>query len=189
MKIYIIRHELRDLNDPTFSSELLERGHHNARTIVKDKLNTLNITHIYSSPFLRTLQTVFPYSKENNKKINVEYGIAETIDEPLFKQKPNITLSSIQEKIYNINKNYSSIWNKNTLKYKEKTHQIKYRVKMFLNMLTSKHENTHDNILIATHMSIVNILLSLISGKNIDVELHYPMGQISTVENNNIRIV
>ena len=60
---------------------------------------------------------------------------------------------------------------------------------MFLNMLTSKHENTHDNILIATHMSIVNILLSLISGKNIDIELHYPMGQISTVENNNIRIL
>ncbi len=189
MKIYIIRHELRDLNDPTFSSELLERGHHNAQTIVKDKLNTLNITDIYSSPFLRTLQTVFPYAKENNKKINIEYAIAETIDEPLFKQKPNITLTSAQEKIYNVNKNYSSIWNKNTLKYKEKISQIKYRTKMFLNMLMSKHENTQDNILIVTHMGIVNILLSLISGNDIDIEQHYPMGQISTVENNNITIL
>ena len=60
---------------------------------------------------------------------------------------------------------------------------------MFLNMLMSKHENTQDNILIVTHMGIVNILLSLISGKNVDIEQHYPMGQISTVENSNIIIL
>ena len=58
MKIYLIRHEDRTM-DLTFFSPLTKIGLENSvkliTTFEKEKINT-----IYSSPYIRTLQTIYP---------------------------------------------------------------------------------------------------------------------------------
>ena len=85
MKLYFLRHELRPLYDSTFLTELFDIGKENSKTKLKDLLNTLNINKIYSSPFIRVLQTVDPFAKENNLQLYCDYSLAETITEKLFR--------------------------------------------------------------------------------------------------------
>ena len=58
MKIYLLRHEDRTM-DLTFFSPLTKNGLENSNELVKylerEKINT-----IYSSPYIRTLQTIYP---------------------------------------------------------------------------------------------------------------------------------
>jgi len=60
--IYLIRHEER-YDNGLIDCSLTDRGLYNAQNIVNDKLVKQNIEHfnIYCSPFLRTMQTIFPY--------------------------------------------------------------------------------------------------------------------------------
>ena len=71
MKIYILRHEMRPLHDPRFMTELTEHGKHKAMFSLKNTLKNISFTHIYSSPFLRVLQTIAPYA-ENNHYVNIQ---------------------------------------------------------------------------------------------------------------------
>ena len=62
MKIYILRHEERTI-DASFFSPLTKQGILNSINLIP-LLENLNITTIISSPFIRTLQTIKPYSKK-----------------------------------------------------------------------------------------------------------------------------
>ena len=53
MKIYVLRHEIRDLKDPTFYSPLLSNGVKNSENL-KNILNKHNINLIFSSPFKKS---------------------------------------------------------------------------------------------------------------------------------------
>ena len=75
MIIYLLRHEDRT-QDCTFFSPLTKKGLENS-IILKDKLKELDINVIYSSPFIRTLQTIYPYSISSGNKINIDYSLAE----------------------------------------------------------------------------------------------------------------
>ena len=72
MKILFLRHEIRNLRDPTFYSPLLKKGLNNAVQLVSI-LKRHKIDLIFSSPFKRVLQTIEPYcnlyNKNNSKKI------------------------------------------------------------------------------------------------------------------------
>tara|TARA_Y100000996_G_scaffold409668_1_gene390722 strand:+ start:951 stop:1523 length:573 start_codon:yes stop_codon:yes gene_type:complete len=186
MKLYILRHELRPMEDDSFYVELLPEGVKNADTSLKELLNSLELDHIYSSPFIRTLQTVRPYSVENKMKIKTDYGIAEAIQCTSFKDDLNITLSNKEKKYYNVEHLYTSVWNKSSLKYRESHSQIKYRIKVFINYLQRTYENTDKNILIVTHMGIVNYILSTLSSENRKHDDHYDMGKLCTVEDGEI---
>jgi len=71
MRIYILRHEDRT-QDATMFSPLTEEGLENSIKLIND-LEDLDIDKIYSSPFIRTLQTVYPYA--NKKDINININI------------------------------------------------------------------------------------------------------------------
>lgn len=60
MPLYIIRHEIRDMNDPSFFSPLTIEGKQNSTALV-EKFDSLEIEHVFSSPFLHCIQTVLPY--------------------------------------------------------------------------------------------------------------------------------
>ena len=75
MKIYIIRHEDRT-QDATMFSPLTLDGLDNSKKLIEEIYN-LKINKLYSSPFIRTLQTVYPFSKKYNIKINLDYALAE----------------------------------------------------------------------------------------------------------------
>ena len=90
MKIYILRHEDRT-QDATMFSPLTKEGLKKSIDL-SDILKDLNIDLIYSSPFIRTLQTVQPYAKSRNKKINLEYGLEE-IQHPSLIPENSYTVS------------------------------------------------------------------------------------------------
>ena len=83
--IYIVRHELR-YDDPTFFTSLTNEGQKNAEKL-SEKFNNIDFDIIYSSPFLRTIQTVLPYCKNYDKKINIEYGLYECTNDYRFNEK------------------------------------------------------------------------------------------------------
>ena len=66
MKLYILRHEERTI-DATFFAPLTEKGLHNSKILVSN-LDNLGITKIYCSPFIRTMQTIYPFSIKHKKK-------------------------------------------------------------------------------------------------------------------------
>ena len=68
MLLYLLRHEERP-DDPSFLTELTENGKQRANTSLKQKLDFTDFTTIYSSSFIRVLQTIQPYLKLTNKKV------------------------------------------------------------------------------------------------------------------------
>ena len=102
MKIILLRHEERD-NDISFNSNLNENGI--IRTIKLSKeLNKLdklyNIKYIFTSPFIRVLQTIYPYSEEYNKKIFVKIENEST-------KSVILPLKDLYEEDINFSNNYS----------------------------------------------------------------------------------
>ena len=85
MKIYVIRHEDRTM-DLTFFSPLTKNGLENSvkliTTLEKERIDT-----IYSSPYIRTLQTVYPYSKKYGIKPKLEYSVVELYQEDNIPKK------------------------------------------------------------------------------------------------------
>ena len=67
MKIFILRHEDRTM-DATFFSPLTLKGLENSVELIDD-LDNNEIDLIYSSPYIRTLQTIYPYSKKKKLKL------------------------------------------------------------------------------------------------------------------------
>ena len=80
MKLYILRHEDRT-QDCSFFSPLTLVGLNNSKKLA-EHLKKENINLIFSSPFIRTLQTVQPYVKETKISINLEYSLSEYIMKP-----------------------------------------------------------------------------------------------------------
>ena len=70
MKIYIVRHEKR-YESPTFFTSLTNEGKNDAEKLA-EQLNDIEFDYIYSSPFLRTIQTVYPYCKKHNKPDTIQ---------------------------------------------------------------------------------------------------------------------
>ena len=180
MKIFFLRHEERPLIDPTFYTELTDNGKTRASTVLKDKLLKQKFTHIYCSPFIRTLQTINPYVKEIDAKVNIENGFMEALQHYLFKFKTNLILPDNCHDKYNINLKYKSIYNINNCKFHESNDNIKERVTSTLKTIMKRHENTRDKILICTHKCICNIGLEYLLDINRDKEDFYPMGTLST---------
>lgn len=186
MKFYFLRHELRPLHDSTFLTELFDIGKKNSATKLKDILNTLNIDKIYSSPFIRVLQTVRPFAKENNLQTFCDYSLAETVNEKTFIQKPDMTLTDEHIKEFDINLDHMSLFDKSLLVYPENDKQIYERVNNFCNYLEYTYGSSSMNILVAGHMDIVNICLSYFSKQDINRHAYYAMGKISCVKNRKI---
>ena len=173
MQLYVIRHEKRD-KSPAYFTHLTEEGLFKSLNIIPYELKKYNIDIIYSSPYLRCLETIEPFSKQNNKLINIELGLCES--------DLQINIKDIQDtiKYFNYNSNYVSIVSENDINYGSKNvYSMVYRVKKMLNNIIEQHKNTNNNIILVTHMSIVNILFHLINKTpNFDMEEYRPMGYI-----------
>ncbi len=174
MKLILLRHEERDLSDPRFFTPLTTNGKENALSLVL-KLNQLenqniHIDYIFSSPFLRTLQTIYPYAKSHNLKVNTEYGLYEYIHNPIFELKLDDWYHTIDEfynkdfnYIYNIiNTHYKSIVKKEDFHILENHKSLENRIIKFFNYLLTNYRDK--TILIVSHMGTINSI------KNIYIE-------------------
>jgi 2,3-bisphosphoglycerate-dependent phosphoglycerate mutase len=188
MKIYILRHEERG-NETNILTPLNCRGIENSEKLV-DILEKENIDLIFSSPFVRTLQTIFPYSNKKNIKVNVDYSLSEYHSRRLIsRENYGVNLPENMLKIYNYNPNYKSIIGPKDIYYPETNFDCLSRVKSFLRYIIKNYKNTDKNILIVTHMHICLDILNVVNSKieskigNIDL-LFYERGKLTKIFDN-----
>ena len=160
MKIYILRHEDKTM-DTSFFSPLTQKGIKNSIELI-DVLQEAEIDVIFSSPFIRTLQTVYPFCKKSKIKVNIDYGLSEIQNEnTILKNAYTIQLPEYLQKKY-LCSNYKSLKLPNDYNYPEKIEDVDKRVKHFLHYIISNYSNyKNKNILIVSHMVVCNVI-----GKN-----------------------
>jgi len=157
MKLYLLRHEKRAIDNPSFYSPLLEKGLIDADKL-KYILNDLNINIIFSSPFKRVLQTVRPYCDINKINVNIEYSLYEQIyhheSHRVKFDKNNFRKDICQSdpEYYLKNNEYISYLSLDKIEYTQNTTQ---RSNNFLRYIINKYKNTDINILFATHGGII----------------------------------
>lgn len=185
MKIYILRHEERG-NETNIMTPLNYTGVINSELLI-NTLENEKIDLIFSSPFVRTLQTIYPYSISSNIKINVDYSLCEYHSRRLInksdygKYLPNNIL-----KLFNYNPDYKSLIKPEDIFYPESNFDCLSRVKSFLRYIIKSYKNTDKNILIVTHMHICLDILNIINPKignkiNTISLLFYNRGKITKI--------
>ena len=163
--LYTLRHEKRDQTKPLFDSPLLPEGHIKAQNILLEKLKYYNIDVIYTSPFLRCIDTVMPYAKECDIPVHIDYNLYEWLTHPDFKDKEIGKLEFVEK--------YESISNENIeIRYPEKSISRQSRVNSFMQMLDSKYQDTNANVLVCSHMDIVHDIIQI-------KEKHWPRGYLA----------
>jgi broad specificity phosphatase PhoE len=185
MPVLLLRHEERNIIDTTFKVNLTKKGKERSETTLKDKLLELEIDEIYSSPFIRCLQTIQPFTLDSNIKINVDYSLQELFINPLFICKSYAKLNVNEQKIYNINYDYKSLIPPNTLKFLELPISKSFvsRVTCFYKTIIEPNLNSSKNILVCTHKAVINYLISLLKNEqNIFCNNTYGVGEILKLE-------
>ena len=184
MRIYILRHEDRTM-DGTFFSPLTQDGLDNSIKLI-EILTKCKIDTIYSSPFIRTLQTVLPYSKSRNLKINLEHSLSEIQHPHLIPVKSfQINLPLYIAEQFNYNPLYTSCLNPSNHVYPENEKNVSARVKRFISQVIKEMMDKDVNILIVTHQIVCNCLLKTatkkIPGITIDNSYNYPKGGLTKI--------
>jgi broad specificity phosphatase PhoE len=182
MKIYILRHEDRTM-DGTFFSPLTKDGLDNSIRLI-EIINKCNIDQIYSSPFIRTLQTVLPFAKHKNIKINLEHSLSEIQHPHIIPVKSyQITLPQYIAEQFNYNPNYSSYLDPTQHIYPENEKNVCDRIKKFIAKLIKENIDSNSNILLVTHQIVCNCLLKIATKKHKDIQYdlayNYPKGGLT----------
>lgn len=200
MKIYILRHEDRTM-DLTFFSPLTKGGLDKSLKL-SSELHKLNINSIYSSPYIRTLQTVYPYSKKTNIPIKLDYSLTELYQKDNIPKKSySVMLPEYIAESFNYDKNYKSSVTPSELEFPEKISDFKKRVKNFLNNMIINNYKSEKNIILVTHQGVIDVINKIISKSknkptNSDVKLdanstiredefYYPKGALTKIFENN----
>lgn len=183
MKILLLRHEKRGI-DLSFFSELTKNGLLDAENKVKNELLNHNIDYIFSSPFTRTLQTIYPYCTNVNKKVNIEYGLYEYMHNPIFLIGNWLyyTNDLKYDNLKNIiNKKYKSKVKENSIVVLENEETLSNRITIFFNYLKKNKKYKNKTILIVSHMAIINKIKDLYLKKTSLNDL-FEMGNIEILE-------
>ncbi len=178
MKIYILRHEERT-KDASFFSPLTKQGHKNANNLV-NTLEKLNINKIYCSPYIRTLQTIHPYSNKFNIPINIDYGLVEILHESIIPPKSyDVELPDYMADYFNVNKSYYPLIAASDLEYPEDSEKLLKRTKKIFKHIIDTNKHTNYNILVVTHQGLCKNIINI---KNkID---KYNTGELSLIFDN-----
>lgn len=179
MKIYLLRHEKR-FDNRNFNTDLTSEGMKNADNLVT-LLEGLDLDHIFVSPYKRVIQTIEPYLKKTNKKVNPEYGIYES----LHLDDSNVNIRDINDDLYGyeyMNKDYKQYVSKKYLNHGESYLDIKNRSGKLIKNLISDNNFINNNILLVCHLSVINAILDRDECSDFDMGklvLFYDNGDIS----------
>ena len=181
MRIILLRHESR-YEDPTLLTELTPEGKNRSIKLV-ESLSKYPIDSIYSSPFIRTLQTIDPFSRHINKMIKVENGLYEYMVEGVFKPNNYYKLddkiySTIIQDDFNIDGEYSSLVCAPGQEFETEVDLVT-RVDKMLNKLVGKKRDK--TILLVSHMSTINAIIRRYVPDH-DLDYPYPIGGIHVLE-------
>ena len=189
MKLYVLRHEDRTM-DLTFFSPLTKNGLDNSieliKYLVKEKINI-----VYSSPYIRTLQTIYPYCKKYNIKQNLDYSLTELYqEENIPKKSYQITLPEYIAESFNFNNEYVSSILPLDVNFPENVKDFNKRIKNLLKNIIKDNYKSNNLILLVTHQGVIDLILHTILKKNNNVknnlgELKYPKGGLTKIFDNN----
>ena len=131
MKIIILRHCDR-YEPPLFSTNLTPQGFKQAQTLI-NKLKNLKIDIVFCSPFIRTVDTIFPYINKNNILLNLENSLMEYLDLDIHtKESIQYDFNTYKQNIQlKINKNYTSFLPLENVNIHEIEEQLYTRTKKF----------------------------------------------------------
>lgn len=175
MKLYILRHEER-FESPEFYTELTENGINNS-ILLKDILEKERIDSIYSSPFIRVLQTLRPYCDYKNIKINIDYSLYETMYDTRYFKKTEYPIDLVDNMLsYLKNTEYISSIPITNIKCPESKNNVEMRITQFVTKLIEEYQNTDNNILIASHAATLKPLVNIVR--------EYPLGGLTKIYEN-----
>lgn len=87
---------------------LTETGKRQARALA-EKLSDSGLTHIFSSPFYRTVQTANEVAEATGVKIKIEYGICEYLNPDWFPSEPRLkSVLELQKEFPSVDPTYTS---------------------------------------------------------------------------------
>ena len=177
MKLYILRHEDR-YEDCSFFTPLTKKGLSNANNLVKI-LDSCSIDLIFTSPFIRTLQTIYPYAKKKNILVNIDYSLSEIHRKDIIPKKAvGLQISDELAKDLNFNINYKSQINSNEIIYPEEFCNVFNRMRKFLKYILITYASTNYNIILVTHQSLCNSALKINKDiNNENIIKNYPTGK------------
>merc|ERR1712216_394405 len=167
LRIYVIRHEKRPVDDPTFDVSLTDEGLAAAEEDVVDELNEIGVNMVYSSPYRRVLQTVQPYVDQMHVGCQtcVEWCLSE---HPEPNAVPPTEIPDEYYELFDIEETYVPFMTP------EKAHASNFDIEAVQDRLAGFVEllsKTHDKgevVLLATHQTTAHALLSMASGIPID---------------------
>ena len=192
-RIFVLRHEQRSSQDATFHSPLLAVGQQRAAEQVVETLRSLSVTHLYTSPFLRCLQTIAPFCRTTGDtaacttmanvgrcppsrlRLRREFALYERIT--LETGRPNSFRHDVRSgDPYHdlLDPTYVSHWPLENLQWSESEDDVRARATSFLQFCT-QHHAAHDVVVLVTHRSVVNALLGR------EPEEPFPMGQLEEI--------
>ena len=182
MKIILLRHEEREDN-VGFYSNLNEHGMLKSIELIKTihKLDKkYKITDIYSSVFIRTLQTIYPYAQHYKKKINIEHGLYEYLHNPYFLLSSKYGINDINDIDLKtiVDTTYKSSVNIDDLPILENEQCLSKRICMFFDSLDEKYNKKHKNIclLLVSHKGVINKIKDIYFKKT-NMNDDFPMGR------------
>lgn len=180
MKIILLRHEDRE-DYPGFYSNLTEKGFNNSIKLIK-KLNKLDIDIIYSSPYLRTLQTIYPFAVYSKKKVNVEFALSEYRHNPYFIIENQVyDLSDIEDEnlLSIVNKRYNSVFKIEDFNYilLEFEYNLEERIKIFMDKLINNKKYKSKTILLVSHKGVINMIKKIYFKKNHNMNSDFSKGK------------
>jgi broad specificity phosphatase PhoE len=184
MKLFVLRHEKRGDN-PLPLSPLTSDGFIDSLQLIR-KINQINPDIIYCSPFLRTIETIYPYCRFHNKTVNIENSLYEFVHAKEFNRSNYIhRISDLNKNAYQelmtkcINHNYKSLLNVYDINLPEVEENLFHRVNKFMFSLESDKTLQNKKILFVTHMSTVNAVKSYFTPTYL--ETPFQMGYIEQV--------
>ena len=182
MKLYILRHEDRT-QDCSFFSPLTLLGLENSNKLVP-YLKKEHINIIFSSPFIRTLQTVYPYLKETGAHVNIEYSLSELHHSDIIaKKSAGIYIPEYIAEAFNYNPSYKSLIEPTDINYPEIN--VKQRIKKFITHILLNYHVTEDNILLVTHESVCLSILEYMKKIKPEIDISsYDKGKLVKIFEN-----
>jgi len=185
MRLIILRHGIRG-PVPTFMTSLTSEGLEQVKKL-EEKLALIEIDEIYCSPFLRTVQTIYPYCIKMNKKVNIDNGIYECTHNKYFtpeNYKGTIKDFEISHNHLHkiINKDYKSYIKLDEIECNENFYQIRDRIFNFINYLMDLYKNTNKTVLLVTHMASCNLIKRYFNEKT-EINDHFEMGDFEIINN------
>lgn len=174
--LYLMRHEERDLCDPTFFSSLTPNGASRASREVLDTIDatssgTGKVRWIYVSPFLRCVQTAVPFARREGLALRRDFALYERVHVP---ESPSVRCFDSADFRHDLPNDHelrvlfdttyetsvpiecAGAWN-------EDIDAVRMRANAFMKHLwrlhcTGDNGTTDDAILVITHLSVINAM-------------------------------